>query len=48
VVTYKSTDQSVTYGSQTIRYDFYKSTVNQYSLVLGRFVDTVTGVGSSC
>ena len=48
VVTYRSTDQSVTYGSRTMRYDFYKSTVNQYSLVLGRFVDQVTGVGSAC
>jgi len=48
VVTYKSIDQSVTYGSRTIGYDFYKSTVSQYSLVLGRFVDQVTGVCSAC
>lgn len=48
VVTYKSTDQTITYGSRVIRYDFYKSTVNEYSLALGRFVERVTGVGGAC
>jgi hypothetical protein len=48
VVTYKSTDQSVTYGSRTIHYDFYKSTLNAYSPGLGGFVERVTGVGSAC
>jgi hypothetical protein len=48
VVTYKSTDQTLTYGSRTIRYDFYKSTLSQYSLAAGQFVDRVTGVGSAC
>lgn len=48
VVTYKSTDQSVTYGSRTIRYDFYKSTLNAYSPAVGGFVERVTGVGSGC
>jgi hypothetical protein len=48
VVTYKSTDQSVTYGSRTIRYDFYKSTLSAYSLAAGGFVERVTGVGSAC
>ena len=48
VVTFKSTDQTVTYGSQVIRYDFYKSTVSQYSLALRQFVERVTGVGSAC
>jgi len=48
VVTYKSTDQSVTYGARVIRYDFYKSTLNQYSFALNRFVEQVTGVGSAC
>jgi hypothetical protein len=48
VVTYKSTDQSVTYGSRTIRYDFYKSTLNASSPALGGFVERVTGVGSAC
>jgi hypothetical protein len=36
VVTYKSTDQALTYGSRVIRYDFYKSTVSEYSPALGR------------
>ena len=48
VVTYKSTDQAITYGSRTIRYDFFKSTVNEYSLAQGRFVERVTGVSSAC
>jgi hypothetical protein len=48
VVTYKSTDQAITYGSRVIRYDFYKSTVSEYSPLLGRFVERVVGVGSTC
>jgi len=48
VVTYKSTDQTATYGSRVIRYDFYKSTVNEYSFAAGGYVDRVTGVGSAC
>jgi hypothetical protein len=48
VVTYKSTDQSVTYGSRVIRYDFYKSTVSEYSFAVGGYVEHTTGVGSSC
>ena len=46
VVTYKSTDQRVTYGSRTIRYDFYKRTLTEWSI--GRFVERVVGVGSAC
>jgi hypothetical protein len=48
VVTYKSTDQSMTYGSRTLRYDFYKSTLSAYSPAAGGFVERVTGVGSAC
>jgi hypothetical protein len=48
VVTYRSTDQSVTYGSRTIRYDFYKSTLSAYSPAQGGFAERVTGVGSAC
>ena len=48
VVTFKSTDQSVTYGSRTIRYDSYKSTLSAYSPAAGGFVERVTGVGSAC
>ncbi len=48
VVTYKSTDQTTTFGSRVIRYDFYKSTVNEYSFGLGRYVEQVSGVGSAC
>jgi hypothetical protein len=43
MVTYKSTDQSVTYGSRLIGYDFYKSTVSPYLPPLNNL-----GVGSSC
>jgi hypothetical protein len=43
MVTYKSTDQSVTYGSRLIGYDFYKSTVSPYLPPLNTI-----GVGSSC
>ena len=43
MVTYKSTDQSVTYGSRLIRYDFYKSTVSPYLPPLNNL-----GVGSNC
>jgi hypothetical protein len=43
MVTYKSTDQSVTYGSRLIGYDFYKSTVSPYLPPLSNL-----GVGSSC
>ena len=48
VVTYKSTDQAITYGSQVVRYDFYKSTVSEYSPILGQFIERVSGVGSAC
>ncbi len=48
VVTYKSTDQAITYGSRTIRYDFYKSTVSEYSLAARGYVERLTGVGSAC
>jgi hypothetical protein len=48
VVTCKSTDQAITYGSRTIRYDFYQSTLSEYSFALGRFGERVTGVGSAC
>jgi hypothetical protein len=43
MVTYKSTDQSTTYGSRLIGYDFYKSTVTPYLPPLNNL-----GVGSSC
>jgi hypothetical protein len=43
MVTYKSTDQSVTYGSRLIGYDFYKSTVSPYLPPLNTI-----GVGSNC
>jgi len=43
MVTYKSTDQSTTYGSRLIGYDFYKSTVSPYLPPLNTI-----GVGSSC
>jgi hypothetical protein len=43
MVTYKSTDQSVTYGSRLIGYDFYKSTVSPYLPPLNNL-----GVGGSC
>jgi hypothetical protein len=43
MVTYKSTDQSTTYGSRLISYDFYKSTVSPYLPPLNNL-----GVGSSC
>jgi hypothetical protein len=46
VVTYKSTDQRVTYGAQVIRYDFYNRTLKEFSL--GRFIERVVGVGASC
>jgi hypothetical protein len=48
VVTYRSTDQTITYGSRVIRYDFYKSTVHEYSPALGHYIDVVTGVGTAC
>jgi hypothetical protein len=48
VVTYKSTDQTITYGSRVIRYDFYKSIVSEYSLALGHYIDVVKGVGTAC
>jgi hypothetical protein len=48
VVTYKSTDQTVTYGSRVIRYDFYKSTVSEYSFAVGGYVERTSGIGSSC
>ena len=48
VVTYKSTDQAITYGSRVIQYDVYKSVVSEYSLALGRFIERVVGVGSTC
>jgi len=43
MVTYKSTDQSITYGSRLIGYEFYKSTVSPYLPPLNNL-----GVGSSC
>ena len=48
VVMYRSTHQSILSGAQVIRYDFYTRTVNQYALLLGPFVDQVTGVGNAC
>jgi hypothetical protein len=43
-----STDRTITYGTRVIRYDFYKSVVNEYSLALGHYTDVVTGVGAAC
>jgi len=48
VVTYKSTEQSVTYGSRVIRYDFYRSAVSEYSFVVRGYAERTTRLGSSC
>jgi hypothetical protein len=46
VVTFQSPDRALTYGTRTVRYDFYKQTLSEFSL--GRFIERVVGVGSAC
>jgi hypothetical protein len=47
VVTHRSVDQSATFGSRTIRYDFYKRTFSEFLLGIGLH-ERVLSVGSSC
>jgi hypothetical protein len=47
-VTYKSPDQSVTYGTRQIGYDFYKTTEPAFLTIGGQLSQRVIGIGSAC